>query len=63
MNKYEFTGETKSHYGITLHRIRALVTIIGVVSAGDARVSDNARRGQRTVRTARTESSTSEWQT
>ena len=36
MNKYEFTGETKEYYGVTLRRIRALVTIIGVVSAGDA---------------------------
>ena len=33
--KYEFTGETKIHCGITLKQIRALVTIIGVVSSGD----------------------------
>lgn len=35
MKKYEFTGETKNHYGVTLRQIRALVTIIGVVSSGD----------------------------
>ena len=35
MKKYEFTGETKKHYGVTLRQIRALVTIIGVVSSGD----------------------------
>ena len=34
--KYEFTGETKTFCGVTLRRIRALVTIIGVVNAGDA---------------------------
>ena len=33
--KYEFTGETKDFFGITLKRIRALVTIEGVVTAGD----------------------------
>ena len=33
--KYEFTGETKIHCGITLKQIRALVTIIGVGSSGD----------------------------
>ena len=33
--KYEFTGETKIHCGITLKQIRALVTVIGVVSSGD----------------------------
>lgn len=33
--KYEFTGETKIHCGITLKQIRALVTIIGVASSGD----------------------------
>ena len=32
--KYEFTGETKDHYGITLHRIRALIDFCGV-KAGD----------------------------
>ena len=35
MKKYEFTGETKNHYGVTLRQIRALVTIVGVVSSGD----------------------------
>ena len=35
MKKYEFTGETKNNYGVTLKQIRALVTIIGVVSSGD----------------------------
>ena len=33
--KYEFTGETKTFCGVTLRRIRALVTIIGVVNSGD----------------------------
>lgn len=33
--KYEFTGETKEYYGTTLKRIRALVTIAGVVTAGE----------------------------
>lgn len=33
--KYEFTGETKVVYGVTLRRIRALVTIAGVVTSGD----------------------------
>ena len=33
--KYEFTGETKTFCGTTLRRIRALVTIIGVVNSGD----------------------------
>ena len=33
--KYEFTGETKDYLGITLKQIRALVTIAGVVTAGD----------------------------
>ena len=32
--KYEFTGETKTFCGTTLRRIRALVTIIGVVNSG-----------------------------
>ena len=27
MKKYEFTGETKNHYGVALRQIRALVTI------------------------------------
>ena len=35
MKKYEFTGKTKTHLGVTLHQIRALVTIVGVVTAGD----------------------------
>ena len=34
--KYEFTGETKDCFGIPLKRIRALVTITGVISSGDA---------------------------
>ena len=33
--KYEFTGETKEFCGVTLKQIRALVTIAGVVTAGD----------------------------
>ena len=33
--KYEFTGETKEFRGVTLKQIRALVTIAGVVTAGD----------------------------
>ena len=33
--KYEFTGMTKDFLGITLKQIRALVTISGVVTAGD----------------------------
>ena len=33
--KYEFTGETKTLGGVTFRRIRALVTIIGVVNSGD----------------------------
>ena len=33
--KYEFTGETKTYDGVTLRQIRALVTIVGVVSSGD----------------------------
>ena len=33
--KYEFTGITKDFLGITLKQIRALVTITGVVTAGD----------------------------
>src|SRR6478752_6117170 len=34
--KYEFTGETKDHFGITLHRIRALVAMAAIgVAAGD----------------------------
>ena len=33
--KYEFTGETKEFCGVTLRQIRALVTIAGVVAAGD----------------------------
>ena len=33
--KYEFTGETKNFYGVTLKQIRALVNIIGVVSSGE----------------------------
>ena len=33
--KYEFTGETKQWFGITLRQIRAAVTIAGVVSSGD----------------------------
>ena len=33
--KYEFTGVTKDHFGVTLKQIRALVTITGVVTAGD----------------------------
>ncbi len=33
--KYEFTGETKEFCGGTLKQIRALVTIAGVVTAGD----------------------------
>lgn len=32
--KYEFTGETKIEFGVTFKRIRALVTIPGVVVAG-----------------------------
>lgn len=50
--KYEFTGETKDHYGVTLRQIRSLVTIAGVVASGDVggwieaeknlSVSDNA---------------------
>lgn len=35
MKKYEFTGKTKTSFGVTLHQIRALVTIVGVVSSGD----------------------------
>ena len=35
MKKYEFTGETRDHCGVTFKQIRALVTIFGVVSAGD----------------------------
>ena len=35
LKKYEFTGETKNHFGITLRQIRALVTIVGVVSSGE----------------------------
>ena len=34
--KYEFTGETKEVFGVTFKQIRALVTITGVVTAGDA---------------------------
>ena len=34
MKKYEFTGETKVVFGITLHRIRALVDIRAGVKAG-----------------------------
>lgn len=34
MKKYELTNETKDHYGITLHRIRAL-TSFGNVKDGD----------------------------
>ena len=34
--KYEFTGETKDCFGIPLKRIRALVTIAGVISSGEA---------------------------
>lgn len=34
--KYEFTGETKTHLGIKLHRIRALVAIAAIgVAVGD----------------------------
>ena len=33
--KYEFTGVTKDYFGVTLKQIRALVTITGVVTAGD----------------------------
>ena len=33
--KYEFTGETKNHFGITLRQIRALVTIAGIVTSGE----------------------------
>ena len=33
--KYEFTGVTKDYFGVTLKQIRALVTITGVVNAGD----------------------------
>lgn len=34
--KYEFTGETKVEFGITLHRIRAVVAIAAIgVAAGD----------------------------
>ena len=33
--KYEFTGEVKVVFGVSLKRIRALVTIAGVVNAGD----------------------------
>ena len=33
--KYEFTGVTKDYFGVTLKQIRALVTIAGVVTAGD----------------------------
>ena len=36
MKKYEFTGETKAHLGINFRQIRALVTIAGVVTSGDA---------------------------
>lgn len=37
MRKYEFTGEEKTNeYGVTVKRIRALVTIAGVVALGDA---------------------------
>ena len=35
LKKYCFTGETKNHFGVTLRQIRALVTIVGVVSSGD----------------------------
>ena len=35
LKKYEFTGETKNSFGVTLRQIRALVTIVGVVSSGD----------------------------
>lgn len=35
MNKYEFTGETKVVFGVTVKQIRALVSIAGVVSSGD----------------------------
>lgn len=34
MKKYEFTGETKVAFGVTLHRIRALVDIRAGVKAG-----------------------------
>lgn len=34
VKKYEFTGETKVEFGITFRRIRALITIPGVVAAG-----------------------------
>ena len=36
VKKYEFTGVTKNYYGVTLRQIRALITIAGVVTAGDA---------------------------
>lgn len=32
--KYEFTGEICKHNGVKLHRIRALITIPGVIEAG-----------------------------
>ena len=35
MKKYEFTGETKQYFGITLRQIRALITIAGVATSGD----------------------------
>ena len=34
--KFEFTGETKDHFGITLHRIRAVAAIVALgVAVGD----------------------------
>ena len=33
--KFEFTGETKVHFGVTLKRIRALVAIGSLVAAGE----------------------------
>ena len=34
--KYEFTGEEKHvENGVTLRRIRSLVTIVGIVTSGD----------------------------
>lgn len=58
--KYEFTGVTKQYPGTTLHQIRALVTIVGVVSAGDVGVMSSlsatlirrAMRGSHTIKTS-----------
>ena len=33
--KFEFTGETKVHFGVTLKRIRAIVAIGALVAVGD----------------------------